>query len=55
MRVALMFVETAASAYLKDMKFNASTRSEDSDPPKAWLRARCRVCLPAVDVPRLSA
>lgn len=34
MRAALMFIKTAAPAYLKDMKLNASTQPEDSDPPK---------------------
>jgi hypothetical protein len=34
MRAALMFIETAASAYLKDMTLSASAQSEDSDSPK---------------------
>ena len=34
MRTALMFIETAASAYLKDMMLNARAQAEDSDLPK---------------------
>jgi hypothetical protein len=34
MRAALMFIETAASAHLKDMMLNAGTQSQDSDSPK---------------------
>ena len=29
MRAALMFIETAASAYLRDMTLNASAQSKD--------------------------
>jgi hypothetical protein len=35
MRVALMFIETAASAYLKDMVLSADAQPKDSGPPKA--------------------
>jgi hypothetical protein len=34
MRAALMFIETAASAYLRDMTLNASAQFEDPDSPK---------------------
>jgi hypothetical protein len=34
MRAALMFIETATPAYLKDMRLNASTQPEDSNSPK---------------------
>ena len=34
MRAALMFIATAASAYLKDMTLNASAQSEDPDSTK---------------------
>lgn len=34
MRAALMFIETAASAYLKDMMLNARAQCEDPDSPK---------------------
>jgi hypothetical protein len=34
MRAALMFIEMAASAYLKDMMLSASAQPEDSDSPK---------------------
>lgn len=34
MRAALMFIKTAASAYLKDMRLHANAQSEDSDSPK---------------------
>ncbi len=34
MRAALMFIETAASAYPKDMMLNAAAQSEDPDSPK---------------------
>jgi len=34
MRAALMFIETAASAYPKDMTLSASAQSEDPDSPK---------------------
>ncbi len=34
MRAALMFIEMAFSAYLKDMVLHAGSQSEDSDSPK---------------------
>jgi hypothetical protein len=34
MRAAPMFIETAASAYPKDMMLNAGAPPEDPDPPR---------------------